>query len=126
MPTPKFQKGNPGNIKNHGGKKGKHYASIPELQLATSEAMQQAMTSLEGLNFNDMKKAINDSKLTGIALVIVSTYVHAVRNGDWHRVDKIFDRIFGKVKDRVEHSGSIDNKVIYLDPSLNPNNDAPV
>ena len=68
------------------------------------------------------KEIVNpNSPAPASKLLIAACVFKAIKNGDMRHVNDLFDRMFGKVKDKVEHSGiisTIDHDINNLDPKI--------
>lgn len=62
-------------------------------------------------SYEDLKAVMNSPTSTTMELIIGKIMGEAIRTGDHMRMNFILDRMIGKVKDVVEHTGEIKNEI---------------
>ena len=53
----------------------------------------------------ELRKILKDPTQTVIRLMIASVAVRSIERGDMSAIDKLLDRLLGKVKTQIDHSG---------------------
>lgn len=104
MPTPpppkekQFKKGQSGNP---GGRK-----KMPEELRVISKLSKDEINALFAkymrMSKTEMLAALQNESLSAIELWIASGIVSGIKNGDWHNLNCMLDRIFGKPKSTEE------------------------
>lgn len=99
-----FEKGNPG---------GPGRPTLPaELKEARSLTQREIEISLQKfllMTTEQLKKAKQDPETTMLDHLIISIMTHGVNRGCDKRADFLMNRLVGKVKQQIEHSGEIAN-----------------
>ena len=101
-PFTKGKSGNPG-----GGRK-----KPPDIKVATEYSRNEIERTLNNfltLTKTDLKQRLEHPEASILQLAIGSVLMKTVKEGDHQRLGFIFDRIIGKVRDRIELSGDINS-----------------
>lgn len=70
-------------------------------------------------SFEDLKAVMNSPTSTTMELIIGKIMFEAIKSGDHMRMNFILDRMIGKVKEMVEHTGEIKNEVTVVHTHIN-------
>lgn len=70
--------------------------------LLTIEVLKKAISKHLALSKDELKEVLNDKDSTALDLVVASTISKAIGNGDIAKVEYLFNRALGKVKDTIE------------------------
>ena len=76
---------------------------------ATRKDIAEVWEQLNGLSEDQIKKIAKDSKQPALKVGMASGYLHWIKTGEFSKLDRILDRVIGKVKQNIEHSGDSDN-----------------
>ncbi len=93
-PATQFKPGNPG-----GGRK-----KTPEAVKKLQTASQEALVAMMKMSKEELAAKLADPKTDTTELMIGSIIAKAVKEGDQARLNFLWDRLFGKVKEVVEQT----------------------
>lgn len=100
---PGFQKGQSGNPNGR--------PKLPFDVEATRQMNQidvaRAISRYLQLPISELQDKLKDKNESSLNLMVASVIYHAIKKGDQSRLNLILDRCVGKVKDKVEVSGSV-------------------
>jgi hypothetical protein len=82
---------------------------VRQAKTLTQAALELALSKYLLMNLEELKKAKADPETPMIDLLIISVVMHGISRGDQNRVDFLMNRLVGKVKQQIEHSGEINN-----------------
>jgi len=67
--------------------------------------MRQMMTDLLSLNAEELKAVTQDKTSPVFKIVIATAIIKCIREGNWTQVNYMADRLFGRSKETIEHTG---------------------
>ncbi len=82
----------------------------------TQAELKSIMEKVVDGDMSSLQAIAKDPKATPLQLALASALITAINKRDWWVIDKLLERIVGKVKDKVEHSGSVGAQVIVTIP----------
>lgn len=96
-----WQKGKSGNPKGSSAlaRAGKEVSKINKIEL------EKVLSKYLNLSLNDLKKKLSDKETSALHAMVISLMLHATKQGDPTRINLLFDRLVGKPKFEIEHSG---------------------
>ncbi len=97
-----FKKGYSGNP----GGRDKLPPEIREAKRLTRRSMEVALNKFLGWPTEKLAEFLRDTNNTVIEMIIAKILIEALKRGDQIRLNFIFDRLIGKVKDEVEVIGA--------------------
>lgn len=109
MPTPKnyFKAGNAyGKLSSR-----KLTEEQKKIKHATKDDLHKCWEVVRHLTINELQEAIKNKDTNGLMAMMASAQIHAIKHGDFSKIDKILDRILGKARQNIELSGDKDNPV---------------
>lgn len=110
---PRWKKGQSGNPK---GRPPDKLGKVMR-QLTAIEFAEIANLIIKG-SIRELRAIAQDDSLPAIKVMIAATAVKIIARGDMHALDILLNRLVGKVKDQVEHTGnSLAAQVILTMPS---------
>jgi hypothetical protein len=80
---------------------------IKKLRLLTNEEIKEVATLLLDKNYSAIQLMENDPSTPMLKLWMVKVALKATDRGDMMTLNAFLDRVVGKVKEQVEHSGKI-------------------
>lgn len=93
-----------GNCANPLGAKA-HDAALRTVRKLTKLELSEMGTLILDGNLDDLKKVTEDKKSSVLKVWIATVAMKAISKGDMHSLNQLLDRIVGKVREHVEHSG---------------------
>lgn len=86
-------------------------APIPEDLKALKEMSQievdRSLHELIHFTFSELEAIRKNQSTSNLKRMLIAVILEAIQKGDHYRLDFLLNRIVGKVKDQVEHSGKI-------------------
>ena len=93
-----FKKGNPG-----GPGRPRLEPELKAVQPLKKDEVRKRLTAYLRMNVGELEKIVDDKKRPSLDVWIAQLALKGIRDGDYTRMNFIFDRIVGRVKDEVEH-----------------------
>lgn len=95
-----FAKGNPGGP-------GRPSFGITQARNLNKEECEDLLNKLIRLPQEKLREIMSDNETQGLDALIASIIIKGIEFGDYSRLNFLFDRLIGKVKEPVEVSGSV-------------------
>lgn len=86
-------------------------------QLTAQEFAEIANLIVKG-SIEELRKIVKDESQSAIKVMVAATAVKIISKGDMHSLDILLNRLVGKVKDQIEHSGSMKLTKEQLDQEI--------
>lgn len=80
---------------------------LKELKELTKTEVETALNKLIHMTADELKELRKNPNTSALHLMVIAVTLEALQKGDHYRLDFLLNRIVGKVKDQVEHSGKI-------------------
>jgi hypothetical protein len=110
MVTPKqlanLKKIKKGEVRNPGGRP-KGDPILDKLKKLTVEELEELVNVLIKGNIGELRRISKDENTSVIKAMVTAVAIKIISRGDMASLDKLLDRLVGKIKERVEHSGTI-------------------
>ncbi len=87
---------------------------LKEARKLNQVELELIMNKLMGLNVKELEDIKSASDTTAIVAMIASIMIVALKTGDQTRLDFLLNRLIGKVKEKVEHSGTMTLEALVL------------
>lgn len=120
MKATQFKKGQSGNPQ--GARL--HNPHLKALKRITNEAYKSIIEVVMTGTIEDLKAIADNPKSSAVEVGIARAFFNAVKNGDYSVIDKISERIIGKVKDTVHHTGTIHPTINFIGIKKDKRNDS--
>lgn len=78
------------------------------VKLASQDDLIRCWDIVRRMNVAQLKEVMNAEKAIGLFAVMCSAYLHAIKYGDFSKLERILDRVIGKVKIAVDVEGNLD------------------
>lgn len=102
----KFKKGQSGNPA------GRPPDNIPKmLKIMTAKECAEIVDIIVKGSLQDLKDVAKNPKSSALHVAISSVVIKLIQKGDMFSLDKLLDRLIGKVKDKVEISGKVESNL---------------
>ena len=111
-PWKKGQSGNP-----LGGQL--HDAEIRAIKKLTKEELKELGAIVLKNNLDELMKIQDDPNASVLKVLVASVCVKAIKKGDMYSLDVLLNRLIGKVKEEIEHSGDVRPATVNI---MMPNN----
>lgn len=102
MKEKQFKKGKSGNPL--GGKL--HDSEMRMLKKLTKEELKEVGNLVLMNNVDELRKIGRDPNASALKTMLASVCVRVISKGDMQAFDTLLNRLIGKVKDEIEHTGS--------------------
>ncbi len=73
---------------------------------------QKLLTDYLTLPLSNLEAKQKNISTPALDRIVISVIVYAIKKGDERRLDFLMNRIIGKVKDEVHHSGSMHSSIV--------------
>lgn len=93
-------------------------ANPPEIKAASNLSMAEArakLTEYMKLTMVELEAAMKDRTKEAMDLWIIRIVLLGIKNGDHIRLNFMFDRLIGKVTEKIEHKGAVPVLIDYGD-----------
>lgn len=108
-----FKKGQSGNPL--GGKI--HDQDLKRIKHLTKQELSEVANLIIKNNVEELKSLAKAPNSSVIQVMLASVAIKIISKGDMHALDVLLNRLVGKVKDEVHHSGSVPAQVIVTLPA---------
>lgn len=116
-PPPKHGQIKKGEVRNPTGVGGVHHNPlIKALRKVTLESYREIIELVMTSDIAAIKKIAENPKSTGLQVGISVAFLKAIKNGDYAVIERIAERIVGKIPDEIKiQPMSINQKVTVID-----------
>lgn len=104
-----FKKGQSGNPEGARA----HNPAIKALKALTIESFREIIELVMKGNLQSLKSVINDPDTSAVQVGIAKAFLKAIRNGDYTVIEKIAERIVGKIPDQLNITSPEFNKKLF-------------
>lgn len=80
---------------------------VKALRGLTHEHIKDVMDLLVDQEFEKLREMAKDTSLPALKLLYIRAVLRAVETGDLANIEIVLNRVLGKPKERIEHSGAI-------------------
>ncbi len=84
--------------------------------LLTKDQVMSVLGKFSALTKTELQEVLQNPKSTMLEIMVASVMVKAAQTGDSARLDFLWNRSIGKVKEEIEHSGGTDTKLVITLP----------
>ena len=96
----RYQKGQSGNLK------GRPRDMLKAVKKLTKDELEDIASLVIKSTVEDLRKILKDPDTTAIRVMIVRVVIKIIEKGDMDSLDKLLNRMIGKVKDKVDVTGN--------------------
>ncbi len=107
-----FAKGNPGN-RNAPGRP-RMPLDLKNVQKISRDQIQRVFAKFSGMDREELQELLKDPRATMLEIMVGSVVARAAKDGDQSRFSFLLDRMVGKVKEEIEHSGSTGSPQVII------------
>lgn len=93
-----------GEVRNPEGGRA-HSPETKMMKLLTQKSMVRIINLIAQGDVAALRKMAKDESNTALEMMFASVVIKIISKGDMDALDKLLNRMVGKVKDRVEHTG---------------------
>lgn len=116
-PPPKHGQIKKGEVRNPRGGNA-HNPALKALRKLTIDSYRQIIELVVSCDLEAIKKIASDPESTGLQVGIAVAFLKAIKNGDYTVIERIAERIIGKIPEQITINPlTVNARVTHIDPA---------
>lgn len=95
-----------------------HNPALKALKKLTIESYREIIDLVATGNLDALRAMVKDKNTSALQVGIATAFMKAINSGDYNVIERIAERIIGKIPEHLNLSGQVDSSVTILDRDM--------